>query len=54
MERLLDIPRACKEICPTGAIQTGSMAKLAKMGRQKVAKWLMHMRNLALTMARIF
>jgi anaerobic dimethyl sulfoxide reductase subunit B (iron-sulfur subunit) len=41
MERPLDIPRACEEICPTGAIQTGSMAKLANMGREKAAKRLM-------------
>jgi len=40
-ERPLDMPRACEEICPTGAIQTGTMAKLANMGREKAAKRLM-------------
>ena len=34
------MPRACEEICPTGAIQSGSMAKLANLGREKAAKRL--------------
>ncbi len=39
-ERPLDMPRACEEICPTGAIQSGSMAKLANQGREKAAQRL--------------
>lgn len=31
------MPRACEEVCPTGAIITGSMAELAKLNREKAA-----------------
>jgi anaerobic dimethyl sulfoxide reductase subunit B (iron-sulfur subunit) len=36
-ERPLDMPRACEEICPTGAIKSGSMADLANQGRERAA-----------------
>ena len=36
-ERPLDMPRACEEICPTGAIKSGSMAALANQGREIAA-----------------
>ena len=36
-ERPLDMPRACEEICPTGAIRSGPMTELAKTGRENVA-----------------
>jgi anaerobic dimethyl sulfoxide reductase subunit B (iron-sulfur subunit) len=36
-ERPLDMPRACEEVCPTGAIKSGSMAELAHQNREKVA-----------------
>ncbi len=36
-ERPLDMPRACEEICPTGAIQSGSMAELANKNRESAA-----------------
>ena len=39
-ERPLDMPRACEEICPTGAIQSGSMVELANQGREKAARRL--------------
>ena len=31
------MPRACEEICPTGAIRSGSMADLANQGRERAA-----------------
>ena len=34
-ERPLDMPRACEEICPTGAIQSGPMNVLATLGRER-------------------
>lgn len=39
-ERPLDMPRACEEICPTGAILSGPMAELAKHNRESAAKKL--------------
>ena len=36
-ERPLDMPRACEEVCPTGAIKSGSLAQLANQNREKVA-----------------
>ena len=36
-ERPLDMPRACEEICPTGAIQSGPMTILATQGRMRAA-----------------
>ena len=35
--RPLGMPRACEEICPTGAIQSGPMTALATQGRMKAA-----------------
>jgi hypothetical protein len=48
MERPLDMPRACEEICPTGAIRSGPMDELAKTGRESAAMRLggSAMRNL--------
>ena len=37
MERPLDKPRACEEICPTGAIRSGPKTELAKTGRESAA-----------------
>ena len=37
LERPLHLPRACEEICPTGAIRSGSMAELARLGRESAA-----------------
>ncbi len=37
LERPLGLPRACEEVCPTGAIESGSMAALANAGRERVA-----------------
>ena len=31
------MPRACEEVCPTGAIKSGSLAQLAQQNRAKVA-----------------
>ncbi len=42
-ERPLDMPRACEEICPTGAILSGPMAKLANQNREKAAERLSNM-----------
>lgn len=39
-ERPLHLPRACEEICPTGAIITGPLAELAKVNREKAARRL--------------
>ncbi|MEM7226786.1 MAG: hypothetical protein AAF495_27695, partial [Pseudomonadota bacterium] len=39
-ERPLDLPRACEEVCPTGAIKSGSLAQLAQANREKVARKL--------------
>jgi anaerobic dimethyl sulfoxide reductase subunit B (iron-sulfur subunit) len=39
-ERPHDMPRACEEVCPTGAILSGSLAELAQKNRQKVAEKL--------------
>jgi anaerobic dimethyl sulfoxide reductase subunit B (iron-sulfur subunit) len=36
-ERPLDMPRACEEICPTGAIKSGPLSELAKLNREKTA-----------------
>jgi anaerobic dimethyl sulfoxide reductase subunit B (iron-sulfur subunit) len=36
-ERPLDLPRACEEVCPTGAIKSGSMTDLANQGRERAA-----------------
>lgn len=38
--RPLGLPRPCEEVCPTGALRSGSMAKRATMGREKVAEAL--------------
>jgi anaerobic dimethyl sulfoxide reductase subunit B (iron-sulfur subunit) len=35
--RPLDMPRACEEVCPTGAIKSGSLAELARLNREKAA-----------------
>ena len=35
--RPLDMPRACEEVCPTGAIKSGSLVELAKLNREKAA-----------------
>ena len=35
-ERPLDMPRACEEVCPTGAIKSGPMAELAKVNREQL------------------
>ena len=40
MERPLDMPRACEEVCPTGAIKAGSLAQMAQQNREKVARKL--------------
>jgi anaerobic dimethyl sulfoxide reductase subunit B (iron-sulfur subunit) len=37
LERPVGLPRACEEVCPTGAIKSGSMAELASAGRERVA-----------------
>ena len=39
-ERPLGMPRACEEICPTGAILSGPMDELAKLGRERAAERL--------------
>lgn len=39
-ERPLDMPRACEEICPTGAIRSGPMTLLATLGRERAASRL--------------
>ncbi|MEE9559962.1 MAG: 4Fe-4S dicluster domain-containing protein [Acidiferrobacterales bacterium] len=39
-ERPLGMPRACEEICPTGAILSGPMDELAKRGRERAAERL--------------
>ena len=39
-ERPLHMPRACEEICPTGAIRSGPMSELAKVGREAAASRL--------------
>jgi formate hydrogenlyase subunit 6/NADH:ubiquinone oxidoreductase subunit I len=31
------MPRACEEICPTGAIRSGPMTLLATLGRESAA-----------------
>ncbi len=37
MERGPGMPRACEEVCPTGAIQSGPMPELASKGRERAA-----------------
>lgn len=37
LERPLDMPRACEEICPTGAIRSGPMTLLATLSRESAA-----------------
>ncbi len=37
LERPVGLPRACEEVCPTGAIKSGSMVELANAGRERVA-----------------
>jgi len=37
LERPVGMPRACEEVCPTGAIKSGSMVELANAGRERVA-----------------
>jgi Fe-S-cluster-containing dehydrogenase component len=39
-ERPLDMPRACEEICPTGAIRSGPMNLLATLERDAAASRL--------------
>ena len=39
-ERPLDMPRACEEICPTGAILSGPMSELANVNRETAARRL--------------
>ena len=41
--RPLGIPRPCEEVCPTGALRTGTMEERATMGREKVAWTLTRM-----------
>lgn len=36
-ERGPGLPRACEEVCPTGAIQSGPMPELAQKGRERAA-----------------
>jgi anaerobic dimethyl sulfoxide reductase subunit B (iron-sulfur subunit) len=36
-ERPLDMPRACEEVCPTGAIKSGMLAQMAQQNRAQVA-----------------
>ncbi|MDH3582230.1 MAG: 4Fe-4S dicluster domain-containing protein [Hyphomicrobiales bacterium] len=36
-ERPLDMPRACEEVCPTGAIKSGMLAQMAQQNRTQVA-----------------
>ncbi len=40
LERPMGLPRACEEVCPTGAIKSGSMVDLANQGRERAAKRL--------------
>jgi len=40
LERPLGLPRACEEVCPTGAIKSGPMTQLASQGRQRAAERL--------------
>ena len=40
LERPVGLPRACEEVCPTGAIKSGSLAALASAGRERVASKL--------------
>ena len=40
VERPMGLPRACEEICPTGAIKSGPMNELASQGRQRAAERL--------------
>jgi anaerobic dimethyl sulfoxide reductase subunit B (iron-sulfur subunit) len=35
--RPLDMPRACEEICPTGAIISGPVGELTTLNREKAA-----------------
>jgi anaerobic dimethyl sulfoxide reductase subunit B (iron-sulfur subunit) len=35
--RPLDMPRACEEICPTGAIRSGPVSQLSTLGRERAA-----------------
>jgi Fe-S-cluster-containing dehydrogenase component len=37
IERPLDMPRACEEICPTGAIRSGPLALVNTQGRERAA-----------------
>lgn len=37
MERPLDMPRACEEICPTGAIRSGPLSDVTRQGRERAA-----------------
>ncbi len=39
-ERPLDMPRACEEICPTGAIISGPMSELVNVNRETAARRL--------------
>jgi anaerobic dimethyl sulfoxide reductase subunit B (iron-sulfur subunit) len=39
-ERPMGMPRACEEVCPTGAIKSGPMTQLASQGRQRAAERL--------------
>ena len=39
-ERPLDMPRACEEICPTGAVISGPMSELANVNRETAARRL--------------
>ncbi|MDP6119907.1 MAG: 4Fe-4S dicluster domain-containing protein [Rhodospirillales bacterium] len=40
-ERPLGMPRACEEVCPTGAIHTGTMAERSAQGRESAAMRLL-------------
>ena len=33
----MGMPRACEEVCPTGAIKSGPMTALANQGRERAA-----------------
>ena len=37
MERPMDMPRACEEICPTGAIRSGPLTMVTSQGRERAA-----------------
>jgi anaerobic dimethyl sulfoxide reductase subunit B (iron-sulfur subunit) len=40
-DRPLGMPRPCEEVCPTGALMSGTMRELDEMARQRAAKRLL-------------